>query len=247
MCEKGKKCKYSHDLGLENKSAKIDIYSDPRDRNGKPADRTDIICQHFLDSVEKNLYGWLWECPNGDKCIYTHALPQGYVLQREQKELEKALLAGDDSDELTVEEKIEEERAALPSDGLTPVTLETFNAWKQRKAERKQAELEERMREEAKGKEKGQKGAGVLSGRMLFKYDPTLFQDDEAAAEGDIYEERNEEEEEDPVTKPVEEEEMQEGAAAARRDQEEEKVNTEEVDTELFQDGQEEEEEPDFN
>ncbi len=131
VCEKGKKCKYSHDLGLEGKSAKIDIYTDPRDRNGKPPERTDITCTHFLDAVEKNLYGWLWECANGDKCIYTHALPPGDVREREKKELEKARLAADDdSDELTIEEKIEEERAALPSEGLTPVTLETFLAWK---------------------------------------------------------------------------------------------------------------------
>ncbi len=76
VCEKGKKCKYSHDLGLEGKAAKIDIYTDPRDRQGKPAERTDIICTHFLDAVEKNLYGWMWECPNmAEKCQYTHALP----------------------------------------------------------------------------------------------------------------------------------------------------------------------------
>ena len=199
VCEKGKKCKFSHDLGLEGKSAKIDIYSDPRDKAGKtPPERTDIICTHFLDAVEKNLYGWLWECPNnGDKCTYRHALPPGFVLEREKKELEKAKLAAeDDDDELTVEEKIEEERAKLPNEGLTPVTLETFLAWKQRKAERKQKELEEKMKEEAK-KNASSKGTNVLSGRALFKYDPNLFQDDEDAAAGDIYEERNEEEEEE--------------------------------------------------
>ena len=54
---------------MENKSAKIDIYTDPRDRAGKPVERVDIICTHFLDAVEKNLYGWLWECPNNaEKC-----------------------------------------------------------------------------------------------------------------------------------------------------------------------------------
>lgn len=75
-CEKGKKCKFSHDLTLDGKAAKIDIYSDPRDKNGKDPQRTDKICEHFLDAVEKNLYGWLWECPNGgEKCVYTHALP----------------------------------------------------------------------------------------------------------------------------------------------------------------------------
>ncbi len=48
----------------------------------------------------------------------------------------------DDDDELTLEEKIEEERAALVSTTLTMVTLETFNDWKKRKAEKKQLELE---------------------------------------------------------------------------------------------------------
>lgn len=37
-----------------------------------------------------------------------------------------AKVKDDDEDELTLEEKIEEERAALPNEGLTPVTLETF-------------------------------------------------------------------------------------------------------------------------
>lgn len=150
VCEKGKKCKFSHDLTLDGKTAKIDIYSDPRDKNGKDPTRTDITCSHFIDAVEKNLYGWLWQCPNGgEKCKYTHALPPGYVLQREKKDLDKANLDGDE-DEMTLEEKIEEERAALPSTGLTPVTLETFMDWKKRKAEKKQKEAEDKMKEEAK-------------------------------------------------------------------------------------------------
>ena len=105
------------------------------------------------------------------------------------------MLEGEDSDELTIEEKIEEERSKLPTEGLTPVTYESLMAWKQRKAERKQKELEEKMKEEAK--KVGGKGSNILSGRALFKYDPNLFQDDEAAADGDVYEERNEDEEEE--------------------------------------------------
>jgi hypothetical protein len=95
---------------------------------------------------------------------------------------------------MTIEEKIEEERAALPSDGLTPVTLASFLEWKKRKAEKKQKELEDRMKEEAKKTGKQGAGTGILSGRALFKYDPTLFQDDEAAADAEIYEEREEDE-----------------------------------------------------
>lgn len=136
QCEKGKKCKFSHDLDLDGKAAKIDIYTDPRDKKGKDPSRTDIPCQHFIEAVEKNLYGWLWECPNGgEKCQYTHALPQGYVLQRDKNEAAK--IRDDDEDEMTLEEKIEEERAALPNEGLTPVTLETFQDWKRRRAERR--------------------------------------------------------------------------------------------------------------
>jgi hypothetical protein len=50
------------------------------------------------------------------------------------------------------------------------------------------------MKEEAK-KAGSKGGSNILSGRALFKFDPTLFQDDEAAA--DVYEEREEEEEEE--------------------------------------------------
>lgn len=65
--------------------------------------------------------------------------------------------------------------------------------WKKRKAEKKQKDLEDKMKEEAK--KAGSKGYNILSGRALFKYDPTLFKDDEDAAAEDIYVERNEEEE----------------------------------------------------
>jgi len=172
VCEKGKKCKFSHDLTLDGKAAKMDVYTDPRDKNGKPEWRTDITCSNFIDAVEKGLYGWLWECPNGgDKCVYTHALPPGFVLNRDKKDLEK--LAAEDDDEITLEEKIEEERANLPSEGLIPVTFESLTEWKKKKAERKQKELEEKVKEEAK--KAGNKGTGVMSGRALFKYDPTLF------------------------------------------------------------------------
>ena len=207
VCEKGKRCKFSHDLGLEGKAAKMDIYSDPRDRNGKQEGRTEITCQYFIEAVEKNLYGWLWECPNGsEKCPYTHALPPGFVLERDKKEAEKARLE-DDEDELTLEEKIEEERAMLQSDKLTPVTLDSFNAWKIRKAAKKQKDLEDKIAEEAK--KTGSKGHNILSGRALFKYDPNLFQDDDEAADANIYDERNEDE--DAIIEEVKEEQEDDG------------------------------------
>lgn len=57
VCEKGKKCKYSHDLGLEAKKANIDIYSDPRQGKTCMPD-TIVTCRDFIAAVEKNLYGW---------------------------------------------------------------------------------------------------------------------------------------------------------------------------------------------
>lgn len=77
---------------------------------------TDIICKYFLDAVEKNKYGWFWECPNGEKCIYRHALPQGYVLKRDKKILDK-------KPEISLVDLIESERAAL---GSQQVSLEIF-------------------------------------------------------------------------------------------------------------------------
>jgi hypothetical protein len=113
VCEKGKKCKFAHDLTLDGRSAKIDIYHDPRDKTGvKVEDRTDIPCSFFIEAVEKNIYGWLWECPNGgDKCTYTHALPLGYVLNRDKKDAADKLKELEyEEDEKTIEEIIEEER-----------------------------------------------------------------------------------------------------------------------------------------
>jgi hypothetical protein len=86
----GDKCKYSHDLTIGRKAAKADIYSDKREVGADKKDdvmedwdqaklesvvktkhgaekgqvtKTDIVCMYFLDALEKELYGWFWECP----------------------------------------------------------------------------------------------------------------------------------------------------------------------------------------
>jgi len=87
----------------------------------------------------------------------------------------------DDEDEKTLEEIIEEERAKLPNEGLTKVTKDSFFEWKKRKAEQKKKDLEQKMKEESK--KTGGKGTNILSGKALFTYDPSLFKDDENAAD----------------------------------------------------------------
>ncbi len=59
------------------------------------------------------------KCPNGSECKYRHALPPGYVLKSQMKELleEQAAIANRDMTEV-----IEEERQKV--DAKTPITEE---------------------------------------------------------------------------------------------------------------------------
>jgi hypothetical protein len=205
QCTKGDKCKFSHDLTLERRSAKINLYEDrrvdedeggheirpedtmqdwdqvkleqvvQRKHNKGPRPTTDIVCKFFLEAIEKQTYGWFWECPNGgDVCKYRHALPPGYVLKTAKKERKL-----EEEEEISLEEFLETERYRIEK--KTPVTAESFAKWK---ADRKaKAEAEERQRE--KEKENQIKAGKMLhvSGRDLFMYNPDMFMagdDDEA-------------------------------------------------------------------
>lgn len=75
--------------------------------------------------MEKSKYGWFWQCPTGENCIYRHALPPGFVLKKDKKKEEK-------KNDISLEDLIERERAALGGN-QTRITLETFIAWKKRK------------------------------------------------------------------------------------------------------------------
>ncbi|CAK4491267.1 unnamed protein product [Aphanomyces euteiches] len=217
-CAKGARCKFSHDLSVGKKATKINLYEDDRDakqqdkiddwdqkkledvineKHGqKVANQTDIVCKYFLDAIEKSQYGWFWTCPNGGKsCKYRHALPPGYVFQTKA---EREAAKGKKAEEVSIEEIIEQQRAKLGAGGGTPVTEESFAKWKLEKVARKAAEEEKRRKEEAK--KTG--GRGVLSGRALFSYDPSLFRDDDDAAE-DEYEVRPDNEDDDDEEKPA--------------------------------------------
>lgn len=187
QCAKGFKCKFSHDLNIQRKGEKIDIYSDTRDEGtmedwdqetlekvveskkneynqNKP---TDIVCKFFLEAVEKKQYGWFWECPNGGKnCHYRHALPPGYVLKSQMK----ALLE-EESNKISIEEEIENQRAKVAT--TTPMTPELFFQWKQKKLDERDANLAAQQADRAKNDR--------MSGRELFLSDASLFVDDDEA------------------------------------------------------------------
>jgi hypothetical protein len=102
-CEKGRKCKFAHDLAVERKTEKRNLYTDGRaeeeenkkletsadwdeeklrtvvmSKKGNQVTGTDKVCKFFIEAIEDGKYGWFWICPNGgDTCKYKHALPPG--------------------------------------------------------------------------------------------------------------------------------------------------------------------------
>eukprot|EP01091_Cochliopodium_minus_P000366 TRINITY_DN1034_c0_g2_i1.p1 TRINITY_DN1034_c0_g2~~TRINITY_DN1034_c0_g2_i1.p1 ORF type:complete len:355 (+),score=121.62 TRINITY_DN1034_c0_g2_i1:39-1103(+) len=187
-CQKGDKCKFSHDLDVERKAAKINIYEDPQEKDSDTIDKWDDeklqsvvdskhkgqvvksnkICNYFLDALKEKKYGWFWECPNGaDKCHYKHCLPLGYTLKMDGPVEEK-------KDEINIADQLEDERQKLRenSGNLTPVTLERFLEWKKKKAEEKLKQEEEESR---KRMEDIKSGKVMMSGREILLFNPELF------------------------------------------------------------------------
>ncbi|KXL46456.1 hypothetical protein M433DRAFT_50634, partial [Acidomyces richmondensis BFW] len=180
-CEKGKKCKFSHDLDVGRKTEKRSLYTDTRDgegagedgkkgdtmdnwdeaklravvlsKHGNPKTTTDKVCKYFIAAVEEQKYGWFWTCPNGgDKCMYKHSLPPGFVLKtKEQRAAERALMEKSPMATLTLEDFLDSERHKLTGT-LTPVTPESFAKWKKERLDKKAAESQAMAQKEATGR-----------------------------------------------------------------------------------------------
>ncbi|TFK49762.1 hypothetical protein OE88DRAFT_1809461 [Heliocybe sulcata] len=193
-CEKGSKCKFSHNLDVERKVEKRNIYADGREekmedtmdkwdeeklrtvvlsKQGNPRTTTDKVCKYFIEAIESGKFGWFWECPNGgENCQYRHALPPGFVLKSQRKREEDAAKAN----EISLEDFLEVERHKLGSN-LTPVTPETFAKWKQTRMDKKQAEEEAKQKAKATAAAAGKSNG--MSGRDLFQYNPEWFDDED--------------------------------------------------------------------
>lgn len=192
VCNKGTKCKFSHDPEIGRKDAKKDLYTDARaekeedtmdswdeeklrkvimSKHGNPKTTTDKVCKFFIDAVENDKYGWFWVCPNGgNECMYKHSLPPGFVLKtKEQKRLER--LANESAPKITLEEFIEMERGKLDKSKFTPITLDTFKVWK----------LKQKAKREEERKRELQSGKIPLTGReiILKKYADKFYQEED--------------------------------------------------------------------
>ncbi|KAI0749641.1 hypothetical protein C8Q80DRAFT_1163116 [Daedaleopsis nitida] len=198
-CEKGTKCKFSHDMNVERKVEKKNLYEDSREdqmkdtmenwdeeklrtvvlsKTGNPRTTTDIVCKFFIQAIETEKYGWFWECPNGESCHYRHALPPGFVLKSQKKALEDA----EKANAISLEEFLEVERHKLGTN-LTPVTPETFAKWKQTRLNKKLAE-DDALKKAKDDRHAAGKSSG-MSGRDLFTYNPEWFEEEEEGEEED--------------------------------------------------------------
>ena len=182
-CEKGDECEFSHDVNVEFNQGNMDIYTDLRDVKSKidnevnkiaeekekkrsKVPKSNIICKFFLDAVQRKVYGWKWECPNGDDCHYKHCLPKGYVITTSKDKMQEEMSI---DDYINLEEQIDGERERISKSG-TPVNDGTFLEWKKKRdAFRKQ------------GKEDEEKKKKFQTGIQLFKSQVGLFKDDENA------------------------------------------------------------------
>ncbi|KAJ3310474.1 hypothetical protein HDV04_004973 [Boothiomyces sp. JEL0838] len=173
-CQKGDRCKFSHDLNVERKSQKANIYQDVREESKEDKEKdtmenwdqtkledaikqresgrenlnraTEIVCKYFIEAIETQKYGWFWDCPNGVTCKYRHALPPGFVLKKKETEQERREREEyEKKNEITIEEFLEKERHSL-GPNLTPVTAESFAKWKAERTKRHELVLEEQNR-----------------------------------------------------------------------------------------------------
>lgn len=105
----------------------------------------------------------------------------------------------EDGGDKAIEYRIEEQRAKLDAEACTPVTKETFMAWHKKRREKRLKEKKERESQEiTQVRGKGGRKDIILSGKALFKYDPSMFKgDDDGDADDDDDDE--EEEKKDPA------------------------------------------------
>lgn len=146
-CPNGDKCQFSHvPVAKENKeTAEVD--------DSKPK----MVCKFLVDALNNREFNGDWKCPMPN-CRDLHKLTE----MSENKEIE-----------LGLEEFLELQRQGLSEQNLTPVTEESFKAWKDKKT-----------KEEILHAKRVAALSVAPKGVDLFKYQPEIFED--ADDEGDV-------------------------------------------------------------
>ncbi|MBA0693147.1 hypothetical protein Goari_010652, partial [Gossypium aridum] len=119
-CAKGFKCKLSHDLNVQRKGEKIDIYSDKRD-------------QETMENCDQETLEKVVESKAKE---YQQNKPTDNVLLEEE------------SEKTPIEEEIDNQRAKLKTS--TPMTPELFMEWKKKKKAERDESLAAQRAERAK-------------------------------------------------------------------------------------------------
>ena len=147
-------------------------------KHGKEANssnETTIVCKHFLKAVEKQQYGWFWNCPGGADCKYKHKLPKNYVFKADLVAMMREAAMNRKSDQDELREELEKLKASGPG---TPVTLDVFLEWKTNKVEARRARDEKAKAERQK--------KGIFTGKELCEAADMSHGADEGSAEDDV-------------------------------------------------------------
>ncbi len=136
--------------------------------------KTDIVCKFFLDAVKNKVYGYKWQCINGDDCHYKHCLPKDYVIKSLQGKSEEDFTLDEFHD---LEEKIDAERERISKNG-TKVTEKTLFEWIERRKREKELDPSVSKKMEILKK--------LKTGRELFNDNKNDYKDDDNA-DDDIY------------------------------------------------------------
>lgn len=203
-CERGAKCKFSHDLNVGRKVEKKNLYTDNREEGKRHS--------WYFKIIEINLYALLdtmdtWDQKKLEEVVASKASKQPptdivckYFLEAIEAskygwfwecpnggaacKYKHALPIGfvlksknskaDTKEEISLEEFLESERHKL-GPNQTPVTLESFKLWKKNRVDKKTAE-ESAARKSKENRIKAGRSQG-MSGRDLFDFNPSLAQD----------------------------------------------------------------------
>ena len=125
--------------------------------------------------MEKKLYGWFWQCADGKDCKYKHKLPPGYVFAADIRAAELEAMKNRKTDQDILREKLNELKVKGGSG--TPVTLESYLAWKEKKVAARKAKEEEELKERHKKK--------IFTGKELVE-EITNDTDDKTEGEDEI-------------------------------------------------------------